>query len=50
MTMEKNRCFAIMADEYIDEKPKSSYYFVRIVADSPKPVEEFIGFHELENI
>ena len=50
MTIEKNRYFAIMADEYTDKSNKEQLSFcVRTVADSLKPAEEFLGFYELEN-
>ena len=49
MTIEKNRYFAIMADEYTDKSNKEQLSFcVRTVADSLKP--EFLGFYELQNI
>ena len=51
MTIEKNRYFAIMVDECTDKSNKEQLSFcVRTVADSLKPVEEFLGFYELENI
>ena len=50
MTIEKNRYFAIMADEYTDKSNKEQLSFcVRTVADSLKPTEEFLGFYELEH-
>ena len=51
MTIEKNRYFAIMADEYTDKSNKEQLSFcVRTVADSLEPVEESLGFYELGNI
>ena len=50
MTIEKNRYFAIMADEYTDKSKKEELSFCVItVADSLKPAEQFLGFYELEN-
>ena len=51
MIIEKNRYFAIMADEYIDKSNKEQLSFcVRTVADSLEPVEESLGFYKLGNI
>ena len=51
MTIEKNRYFAIMADEYTDKGNKEQLTFcVRTVAGSPELAEEFLRFYELENI
>ena len=51
MTIEKNRYFANMVDEYTDKSNKEQLSFcVRTVADSLEPAEEFLGFYELENI